>query len=424
MSNCDVAIVGAGPYGLSVAAHLKAAGVNFRIFGSPMEFWLEHMPKGMHLKSEGFASSLYDPGSTFPLGAFCREVQLPYADTASPVPLDVFSAYGLEFQKRFVPEVERSKVTRLERSSEGFRLTLENGQPVEARRIVIAVGLTYYAHIPSELSHLPAEFLTHSSKHAVVDSFAGREVAIVGAGSSAIDLAALLHQAGAAVQVIARGAAIRFHDPPGDKGPSFWQKLRAPHTGIGPGWKLYMCANLPLVFRLMPEKFRVNQVRRVLGPAPCWFTKEQVVGKVALNVGKTITGAAVQGDRVHLQLRDESGTMSTTVADHVIAATGYRPDVRRLPFLSSEILNSLRYVGRTPALSSHFESSVPGLYFVGIAAANTFGPLLRFAFGAGFAAPRISRHLASTVSRNLVVGTVGRGAETATERDPAEAVVQ
>src|ERR1017187_4008232 len=142
MKNCDVAIVGAGPYGLSIAAHLTAMGVNFRIFGNPMEFWLKHMPKGMHLKSEGFASSLADPGSTFTLGAYCREKNLPYADLGLPVPLAQFSSYGLEFQRRLVPEVVPHKVSLLEQSPDGFRITLDNGEGIAARRVVVAVGLT------------------------------------------------------------------------------------------------------------------------------------------------------------------------------------------------------------------------------------------------------------------------------------------
>ena len=229
MKNCDVAIVGAGPYGLSIAAHLSAMGVDFRIFGSPMEFWLNHMPKGMHLKSEGFASCLYDPESAFTLESYCKQAGLPYAPMGSPVPLEVFSSYGLEFQKRFAPQLECEKVVMVQRSAGGFQVTLSNGEVFEARRVVVAVGLTYYKHMPSELSALPKEYVTHSSAHSDVDSFKGKEVAIVGAGASAIDLAALLHQAGARVQVIARVPKIRFHDPPDNLEPSWFDRLRNTH---------------------------------------------------------------------------------------------------------------------------------------------------------------------------------------------------
>jgi hypothetical protein len=87
------------------------------------------------------------------------------------------------------------------------------------------------------------------------------------------------------------------------------------------------------------------------------------------------------------------------VADHVIAATGYKVDLERLTFLSSEIRSQLKSVANTPVLSSNYESSLPGLYFVGVAAANSFGPVMRFAFGADFAARTVTRALLKTLSR-------------------------
>lgn len=424
MNNCDVAIVGAGPYGLSLAAHLKAAGVDFRIFGTPMEFWLNHMPKGMHLKSEGFASSLYDSGSKFTLEAYCKERGLPYSATGNPVPLEVFSSYGLEFQKRFVPELECQRVTLVQSSNVGFQVTLGNGEVCNARRVVVAVGLTYYEYMPPELAQLPEESVTHSSKHSALDQFKGSEVAIVGAGASALDLAALLHQAGASVRVIARGPKIRFHDPPNNRQPSWFDRLSAPVTGIGLGWKLYLCTNFPLVFRLMPVQFRLDKVRRILGPAPCWFIKEQVVGKVELNLGMKISAATVESGRVVLHLIDTAGATKTLSADHVIAATGYKPDLHRLTFLDSNIVSRIRCVDKTPVLSSSFESTVDNLYFVGITAANTFGPLLRFAYGAGFAAPRLSKHLKRTAPRSFVRRTPASDIRSEAERETQETVAQ
>jgi thioredoxin reductase len=424
MNSCDVAIVGAGPYGLSTAAHLKAAGVNFRIFGSPMEFWLKHMPNGMHLKSEGFASSLFDPESSFTLKAYCAERGLKYADTGSPVPLEVFAAYGVEFQKRFVPELESSRVTSVQRARSGFTVTLDNGEIFTARRVVVAVGLTYFPQVPPELAALPKEFITHSSVYGNIDKFRGREVAVVGAGASALDLAALLHEAGASVQVISRGPKIRFHDPPKDVEPSWFARLCKPITGIGPGWKLFMCTNLPLVFRLMPEQFRIEKVRRILGPAPCWFTKEQVVGKVGFQLGVSINSANIKNGRVALELSDGNGSRNTIDVDHVIAATGYKPDLKRMAFLDPGIISAIHCVDTTPALSSNFESTVDNLYFVGVIAANTFGPLLRFAYGAGFAAPRLSKHLAGTAVRNFVPAGLPADAGTSNEREVAERVAR
>jgi len=402
MKKCDVAIIGAGPYGLSIAAHLKARGVDFRIFGNPMHFWLTHMPKGMRLKSEGFASSLYDPDSTYTLEVYCKEKEIAYSKIGLPVPLEVFASYGLEFQRRFVPELESKLVNSLRRSGQNFQIRLEDGEIVSAHRVVMAIGLSYYEYIPPMLATLPEEFVTHSSRHNTVDQFKGREVAVVGAGASALDLAALLHQAGARVQVIARKPVIRFHDPPDNLEPSLLDRIRTPITGIGPGWKLFWCTHAPLLFRQMPQKFRFDKVRRILGPAPCWFIKEQVVGKIPLNVDVNITEAKVQNGHVSLQLTDSAGAQKTLVTDHVIAATGYKVDLRRLSFMDSDLQSGLQSVEHTPVLSSNFESSVPGLYFVGASAANMFGPLLRFAYGAGFTARRLSKHLAKSTDRKPV----------------------
>jgi hypothetical protein len=394
MNDCNVAIIGAGPYGLSIAAHLRARGVDHRIFGGAMEFWLSHMPKGMLLKSEGFASCLDAPGAGLTLGRYCAEAGLPYADLGLPTPLSTFTSYGLEFQKRFVPGLDSGRIDSVKQASNGYQIQLADGRILTARRVVVATGLTHFEHVPPVLAQLPGDFVTHSSRHSALDHFAGREIAVLGAGASAMDLAALLHQAGARVQVIARSPSIGFQDPPEPGGRSLWQRLRSPRTGIGSGWQLFWCSSLPQMFRQMPEGFRLNRVRRILGPAPGWFAKEQVVGKVPLNLGMDISRAVVKHGRVELDLAGSDGSHRTFLADHVIAATGYRVDLRRLEFMDDDLRDGIRSVENTPILSSSFESSLPGLYFVGVTAANTFGPLLRFAFGARFAARRLSQHLA------------------------------
>ena len=392
----DVAIIGAGPYGLSIAAHLKAYGLEFRIFGSPMNTWITRMPKGMRLKSEGFASSLYDPDSAFTLAAYCGREGLPYADRGLPVPLERFSSYGLAFQQKFVPELEDKLIVSVRRSSSGFEIGLQDGETVAARRVIMAVGLVHFARVPPLLSVFPPEFVTHSSRHSTLDGFTGREVAIIGAGASALEYAALLHQAGARVHVVARTRTIWFHDPPEIPRP-LWKRVRYPMTGLGPGWKALFCASAPSLFRRLPEDARLHIVRRLWGPAPAWFVKNQTVGNVQFHLGVSITRASVRNNRVSLELSDETGVKETLVADHVIAATGYKVDLTRLTFLGSKLLPGIQCVDQTPVLSPYFESSVPGLYFVGSFSADTFGPVMRFAFGARYTAERLSRHFSGRV---------------------------
>lgn len=391
-----IAIIGAGPYGLSLAAHLKAQRLEFRIFGDPMAMWRNRMPKGMRLKSEGFASSLYDPDGSFTLARYCADNKLPYADVGLPVLLETFTQYGLEFQRRFVPDVENRTVSDVRNDADGFKITFEDGGVLNARRVVVAVGIGHFALLPPMLEGMPAALVTHSSDHHALDKFADRDVAVVGAGASAVDIAALLQQAGARPTLVARTDQLRFQDPPPPDGQtrSLATRLRWPVSGIGNGWKSYLCAELPLVFRAMPEPFRLKVVRTHLGPAPCWFTKEEIDGRVALRLGRSIDGIRADQDRVRLSLGGPDGPEELLV-DHVIAATGYRADLRRVPFISSELRGAIASTAQTPILSSRFESSVPGLFFVGALSANTFGPLTRFAFGAGFAAERVAERLAT-----------------------------
>ena len=399
MKRCQVAVIGAGPYGLSIAAFLRERGLDFRIFGHAMNTWLTKMPKGMQLKSEGFASSLYDPDSEFTLGQYCRETGRAYADVGLPVVLDTFTSYGLEFQKKYVPNLENKLVTSLNRASGGFEITLSDGETFLASKVIMAIGLTHFAYVPPEFSRLPKELLSHSSAHSNLEQFKGRAVAVIGAGASALDVAALLDEAGAAVQVVARAKAIRFHDKPVNPRPLL-ERMRRPATGIGSGWKLMFYTHAPGLFQQMPENYRLGVVRTTLGPAPGWFIKDLVVGKVPFHLGMKVSDVKEQNSRVALELQNGSDAGKHLVVDHVIAATGYKVDLQRLQFLDRQLLEGIRRVENTPVLSPNFESSIPGLYFVGTASANAFGPLMRFAFGARFTAQRLVTHLSKAVRSN------------------------
>ncbi|HTU50740.1 MAG TPA: NAD(P)-binding domain-containing protein [Acidobacteriaceae bacterium] len=395
----EVAIVGAGPYGLSLAAHLQSRGIHFAIFGSPMEVWRQHMPQGMLLKSDGFASNLSDPDGSFTLKQFCQVRGLPYDDTRMPVPLETFINYGLAFQKRLVPHLDSRRVTRIEKSADGFQLQVEDGESFEARRVVMAVGISHFAYVPGLLSHLPKELLTHSSAHHDCSVFRGKKVTIIGAGASAVDMAALMHESGVDVTLLARASEIRFHDGPGTGRRSIWQRMRNPSSGLGPGWKSRIYTDAPGMFRHLPVNVRLRIIKNHLGPAPGWPMKARVQGKVPMLLGYSIAQAVVSNGGVRLSLRSEDGSFHEHETDHVIAATGYKPDLRRLDFLDVAIRNEIRSLTNSPTLSADFQSSVPGLYFVGIAAANDFGPMMRFAYGSDYTARRVTRHLEKTIAR-------------------------
>jgi len=395
----EIAVIGAGPYGLSVAAHLRSQGIPFRIFGRLMDSWQSHMPKGMLLKSDGFASNIYDPDSNFTLKQFCQSRGIEYADTGIPVRLETFTAYGEAFKERMVPGLENKLLLGLRRMPKGFELTFDDGEAIEARRVVLAVGITHFQHIPFNLANLGPEFVTHSYCHHDLEPFRGRNVVVLGRGASATDLAGLLHDVDADVQLVARQTELKFHGKPQIGRPrSLWQRVRSPQSGLGPGWRSRFFANSPGAFFLLPGRLRLEIVRTHLGPSGGWFAKEKVVGRVPLLLGHSTESADVHGGKVRLHLRGQKGNQREVLADHIIAATGYKVDAERLPFLSTEIKSSLKTAGGSPVLSSTFESSVPGLYFVGLAAANSFGPVMRFAFGAGFTAERLRQAIAKSVS--------------------------
>jgi thioredoxin reductase len=395
----ETVIVGAGPYGLSIAAHFRRRDIPFRIFGRPMDSWLNHMPKGMMLKSDGFASDIYDPEKAFTLRQFCAERGIQYADTGVPVQLDTFSAYGLAFRDRMVPELEDKLVASVDRAPGGFLLRLEDGETFQARKVVLAVGITHFEHVPESLAHLPAEFFSHSARHREVAPFRGRSVVVIGGGASALDLAGLLREAGADVQMVSRAAELHFHSQPTGKPRSWWQQIRHPQSGLGPGARSRFYADAPGAFHYLPERLRLYIVGRALGPSGGWFIRDKVIGKLPLHLGCTPQSAEVQNGKVHLKVRAADGGEREIVTEHVIAATGYKVDLERLKFLNPEIRSKLETLNGAPVLTSNFESSVDGLYFGGVAAANSFGPVMRFAFGAGFAARTITSALAKSLSK-------------------------
>jgi Pyridine nucleotide-disulphide oxidoreductase len=402
----DVAILGAGPYGLSVASHLRARGIGFRIFGRPMQSWRAHMPIGMHLKSEGFATNLSDPSASFTLKRFCIDRGLPY-DSGTAIPLDWFLAYGLAFQKRFVPEIEERSVLSVKRSANGFDLAFEDGEVLAARRLLVAVGVHPFRDMPAPLTLLPRELASHSADHAELKGFGCRDITIVGGGSSAVELGALLHESGANVRLVTRRSGALQYQPRPIVRP-LWRRAVRPLSGIGYGWHSLLITEAPQLFRLFPPQQRLWGVNHYLMPAAGWFVRDRFQDRVAHLSGYALESAVAAGSQVQLQLRHVAGQQLLLKTDHVIAATGYRLDLDRLPILDEDLRRDVRRVGGTPRLSANFESSVPGLYFLGPLSANCFGPAMRFVLGADFTARRLARHLASTIRESASSASIRR----------------
>ncbi|MCH0563210.1 MULTISPECIES: FAD-dependent oxidoreductase [unclassified Streptomyces] len=394
-----VAVIGAGPFGLSTAAHLHARGVPVRVFGEPMVSWRDHMPAGMLLKSTPAASTIDAPQPGHTLVDYCAAAGIPRLVTDEDIiPVRTFIDYGQWFQQSLVPGLERVGVVSVDRAPgrPGFALKLDSGESFTARAVVVATGLSGLAHLPGALAAAVADGpsptgpLSHSSQHHDLGRFSGRELIVVGAGQSALETAVLAAEAGARVRVVARGhGKVAFGAPP-------WAQPRLrPESPFGRAWSLWALSYYPHPYRFLPAELRHLLVRRVLGPLGAWWLRARFEGVVQVSEVERVVGAEVAADRTALTVRTHAGGVRRLSADHVIAATGYRVDIAAMGFLGHELRTELAVSRGAPVLGAGYASSVPGLYFTGLPAAASYGPVMRFVCGTEFASPRLAGHLAA-----------------------------
>lgn len=389
-NDCDVAVIGAGPYGLAAAAHLKAARVDTRVFGQPMSFWKTNMPAGMWLRSPWIASHIAEPDGRYSLDdyaslrGFSPQEQLPIGD---------FIGYGEWFQQQAAPDLDTRKVTRVHRDTRNFRLSLEDGSSVNAGRVVVAMGLACQEFRPVQFDGLPKELVSHTCDHAGFASFAGKRVAVVGRGQSACETAALLSEQGAEVELISRGGVLWLGDGSTHNAwlRSIRQWLAAP-SAVGP-FPLDWLVEVPGLARHLPAAWlaEFNDIC-LRAKASGWLRPR--FGKVRMTVS-AVRAAVAMGDQISISLDEGRRTF-----DHIVLGTGYRIDISRLGILAPRLLDEIATVGGSPHLRGGMESSVPGLHFVGATAVNSYGPQLRFVCGAGFAARSVTRAVLSNRTRS------------------------
>jgi thioredoxin reductase len=391
----SLAIVGSGPYGLSLAAHLNPLGVDYRIFGPCMEAWDKHMPPGMFLKSDGFASDLFAPGKGYKLSQYCSENGIDFEPVGLPVKRATFVDYGKEFQRRHVPKLEQTMIVRVSQIPGGFELETAEGERVQARRVALAVGISHFPYLPKVLSGLPRTAVSHTFDHGPFDAFKGKKVLVIGGGASAVNASVALNEAGAHTELMARTKKINFHDPSSGARP--WiDRVKNPRSVIGLGWRSKLAVDLPLVFHALPERLRHRVVARHLGPAPGWFSRAGFEGHVLPHLGCQLEEVTEAGSQVRVRYRDANGASREMLADHVVAGTGFKPLLRSLKFIDAGLAEKVLTADETPVLDTNFRTSVEGLYMTGLASANNFGPMCRFACGAKFTSKRLAGHLART----------------------------
>jgi lysine/ornithine N-monooxygenase len=382
----DVAVIGAGPYGLAAAAHLRASGQEIAVLGKPMEFWEEQMPKGMFLRSAWYASDISDPTRNFSLGDFKeREKQ----EFSAPVPLDAFVRYGHWFQRQAVPDVDERRVTRIDKNG-SFKLSLSDGDTISAKRVVIAAGISSFASRPPEFAEMPRRLASHSSDHSDLGRFRGQRVMVIGGGQSAFESAALLKESGAEVELVMRAPEVRWlHGSVHFRATlGALRRLLYPPTDVGPPGLNQLIAR-PHLFRWLPRALQTKWAYRAIRPAASTWLRDRMDG-VIITTGRRAKRAAVCGDMARVDLDD--GTHREI--DHVILATGFRVDVSRYNFLGPELLRALKIDQGYPRLTLGLESSLAGLHFMGAPAARSLGPLVRFVSGTGYSARALTEAIA------------------------------
>jgi cation diffusion facilitator CzcD-associated flavoprotein CzcO len=383
MNEIDLAIVGAGPYGLATAAHTRRLGLSTAVIGDPMWFWRHRMPAGMVLRSPNVASDIADPENRLGLSAY---EAASGAGVPSPLPVERFVDYGIWVQGQVAPDVDARHVDKIERRKRGFLLTLTDSDAIAAGQVVVAAGVGPFAVRPPQFDQLPLELASHSSDHADLSVFAGRRVIVVGAGQSALESAALLHEAGCETEVLARGSRVFFlrrHPWIHQLGP-LTRLLFAP-AEVGPAGLSRLVA-LPGWYRRLPRPVQDRFAVRSLRPAGAAWLIPRLRGVVISN-GTAVTAADRINGAVRLTLNDGSERR----VDHVLLATGFKVDINHYAFLSDGLRQTVKCVDGYPCLSGTFESSVPGLYFLGAPAAWSFGPFMRFVAGTAFAARAVAR---------------------------------
>jgi cation diffusion facilitator CzcD-associated flavoprotein CzcO len=389
ISSIDVAIIGAGPYGISLAAYLRKHQVEHRIFGAPMHFWRTMSP-GMYLKSFAFATNVYAPQPHYGFNDYLRAHGVMVEE---PIEIATFGEYGVWAQSHIAPHVEDTQVTHVAHKNGVYALTLETGEQVWARRVVVATGLTHFEQMPDALDGQDPELVSHTVQHGDFSKFRGMSVGVLGAGQSALQAAALLHENGARPTLIIRGSDVWWSEQMPEH-RSLAQRWKFPISVLGPGRLNWVLQHAPMMPYHLPPMRRVRLVRRHAGPLGAWWLRPRVEGIVPVEKRCTVLGAQPRRNGLAIQAHQADVGQREIVVDHLIAGTGFAVDVDRLTYLDRALKAEVYRIERAPMLTPTFESSARGLYFVGPSSTMSFGPLFRFVAGADFAVPRLARHLA------------------------------
>jgi cation diffusion facilitator CzcD-associated flavoprotein CzcO len=367
-------IIGAGPFGLAMAAYAHHSDMDYLVVGRPMEFWKSNMPKDLILRSA--CDWHLDPVGIHTIEHYLRASGQSPKDV-EPLSLQFYLGYADWFQQQKRINILPAYVERLNRLNSGFEAVLEDGTTLRAKKVLLAVGFGYFKNLPADLMDiLPAGSFSHTCDLVEFAEFRGKRCLIIGGRQSAYEWAALLNEAGAsAVDVSHR------HETPEFK-PSNWSWVKPMVDGMvtSPAWY----RNLPAEQREEVNQRFWAEGRLKLEP---WLKPRIVQDSVKIwPKSQVVSCQQLPAGEFAVRL-DTGGRADSVAVDHVVLATGYKVDMAQIPFLSrGNILESLETRGGHPVLDKRFQSNVPGLFITSMAATQDFGPFLAFTVSVGAAA--------------------------------------
>jgi FAD-dependent urate hydroxylase len=383
----DLLIVGAGPFGLSLAAYVAHQKIEHMVLGKSMDFWKSNMPRGMLLRSA--CDWHLDPLNVHTIEAYLKTRQQTPADV-EPISLELYLAYAEWFrrQKRIEPVPEM--VARLDYSAGGsaypFAAHLDGGNTVHARRVALAVGFRYFKNIPTELAEiLPAGSFSHTCDLVDFAPLKGKRCLVIGGRQSAFEWTALLLEAGAsAIHVTHRHATPQFMEADWSWATSVvaampdnpgWYRSLSPEGQQDAQHRLWAEGRLKLEPWLLP---RIERDNVTIWP-------------------RTRLVSCLEGPAGDYAVTLDSG--DTFRVDHIILASGYKVDIERVPFLAvGNILPALHSRNGFPILDIGFQTNIPGLYITSMAATQDFGPFFAFTVSVNASARIIGAALAGPAS--------------------------
>lgn len=373
----DLLIVGAGPFGLAMAAWAGEKGMDYLIVGKPMDLWRANMPQGMILRSH--CDWHLDPAGIDTIERYLESRgRTPAA--VEPLSRDFYLGYVDWFMARKGLAPIPDLVQRLDTADGSFLATLKSGATITANNVLLAIGFRYFQYVPEELARLlPARRVAHTCELVNFEPLRDKRCLIIGGRQSAFEWAALLAEHGAAtVHVSHRHPTPEFTDSEWG-----WINEMMARFLTEPAWYRSLTGSEQEVVR---SKFAEARIK--LEP---WLWPRIDKSNVFLWPETHVVSCAESASG---ELAIGLDNDETLAIDHVVLATGYRVNMQRVPFLAAgNILDKLALNEGYPVLDDGFQSSVAGLYVTSLPAIRDFGPFFGFTVAVGVSAKLIGQTL-------------------------------